>query len=59
MKNEASIVRDKYNDIYLEIGKPLEDKTYFRIQPFDDPRVGKVVRLSKIFLVDLKYKKEK
>ena len=57
--NKARIVRDKDNEVYLVIsGKPINKEIYFHIDEFVTEIVGKSIKLSKVFDIDLKAKEE-
>jgi hypothetical protein len=53
--NKAKIVKDNDNEVYLVIsGKPLDGEIYFHIDEFTTEVVGKIVKLSKEFDINLR-----
>jgi hypothetical protein len=57
--NVARIVRDKNNDVYLKVtGKPLDNPVYFRIEEFTTEPEGKLIELSKAFIINLNAREE-
>ena len=55
--NAARIVRDKDNQVFLKVaGKPLDRPVYFQIEEFITEPKGKIIELSKAFIIDLKTK---
>ena len=53
--NKAQIVKDNANYVYLKVeGKPLTHAVYFKIEEFITSPEGKIIGLSKSFLINLK-----
>jgi len=56
--NAARIVRDN-NYVYLKVtGKPLDRAIYFKIEEFVTKPEGKIIELSKAFLINLNAQEE-
>jgi hypothetical protein len=57
--NKAQIVRDNNGKVYLKVeGKPLDKAICFKIDEFVTYPKGKIIELSKSFLIDLNAQEE-
>lgn len=56
--NNASIIRDKLNHVYLQVEIPEEKRcVYFYVESYDSKPTGQLIQISKRFPINLKEEK--